>query len=135
MRPLSAFSGGVEMLDQWRRLAAARKARIETGEVGQRTAEPAQADGEANRRIFGQRDLGPRAVQAREKARGPDLRKNLDRRQVEGLLQRLARGDGALIAEIEILGGVGAVTRGPVEQDGLGMGEALFECERVDEGL
>ena len=86
MRPLSALAGGaraaqdvgdveggdrighaprsddrgraVEPFDQRRRLAAARQPGIETGDVGQRDAEAAEPDGEADRRLLRQRDLG-----------------------------------------------------------------------------
>ena len=73
----------VEPLDQRRRLAPAGKAGVETGEVGQRNAEAAEADREADRRVLRQRDLRARAVQASQKRRRPDVGEKLDRRQVQ----------------------------------------------------
>ncbi len=125
----------VEPLDQRRRFAAARQAGVKPGDVGQRDAEAAEADRQADRRVLGQRDLGARAVQPGEKTRRPDIGEQFDRRQVERHLQRLARRHRALVAEVEIFRRIGAVTRGPVEQHGLGMRETFLESERIDEGL
>ena len=70
----------VEPLDQRRRLAAARKAGIEPRKIGQRDPEPAKADGEADRRVFRQRDFGARAVQPGKKSGRADIGQKLDRR-------------------------------------------------------
>ena len=125
----------VEPLDERRRLAASREAGIEPREVGQRNAEPAKADGKADRRILRQRNFSPGAVQTREESCRADIGKELDRRQVERHLQRLARCHRALVAEIEILRRVSAIAHGTVEQPRLGMRETLFERQRIDEGF
>ena len=131
----SGDGGAVEPLDQRRRLAAAREAGVKPREVGQRHAEPAETDGEADQRILRQRDFGAGAVQAGEEGRRADVGQELDRRKIERHLQRLARRDRALVAEIEILRRIGAVAHRPVEQHCLRVGEALLERERIDEGL
>ncbi len=74
-------------------------------------------------------------MQPREEGRRAHVGQEFDRRQVERHLQRLARGHIALVAEIEILRRVGAIAHRPVEQHCLGMGEALLECKRINEGL
>ena len=124
-----------EPLDQRRRFAAAGEAGIKPREVGERDPEAAEADGEADRRILRQRDLGAGAMQAGEEGRRADVGQELDRRQVERLLQRLARRHRALIAESEVLRRIGAVAHRPVEQHRLRMGEPLLERQRIDEGL
>ena len=125
----------VEPLDQRRRLAAAREAGVEAGEVGERDPEAAKADGEADRRVLRQRDFGPGAMQPGEERRRSDVGKEFDRRKVERHLQRLARRHRAFVAEIEILRRVGPVAHRPVEQPRLRMGEALLESQRIDEGF
>ena len=125
----------VEPLDQRRRLAAAGEAGVEARNIGERDPEPAKADGEADRRVFRQRDFGARAVQAGKKSGRPDVGQKLDRREVERHLQRLARRHRAFVAEIEILRRVGPVAHRPVEQPRLRMGEALLERQRIDEGF
>ena len=79
--------------------------------------------------------VGARAVQPREKRARADVGQQFDRRQVERLLQRAPRRHRPLEAEIEILRRIGAVARGAVEQDRLGMREPLLERHRVDERL
>ena len=111
------------------------KSRVEAGDVGQRDTEAAEADREADRRLLGQRDVRAGAMEPREERRRTDVGEQLDRRQIERHLQRLARGHRALIAEIEVLRRVGAVAHRAVEQHRLRMGEALLERERIDEGL
>src|SRR5271163_968465 len=126
-------AGAVEPLEQRRRLAAAREARVEARDIDERDPQAPQSDRKADRRILGQRDLGPRAVQPRQKSRGADVGEHLDRGKIERHLQRLARRHRAPIAEVEILRRVGAVARGTVEQHRFGMGEPLLERERIDE--
>ena len=125
----------VEPLDERRRLAAAREAGVEPREIGQRNPKAAKTDGEADRRILRQRDLGARAMQPGKESRRADVGQQFDRRKIERHLQRLARRHRALVAEIEILRRVSAVAHRPVEQPRLRMGEALLEGERIDEGL
>ena len=125
----------IEPLDQRRRLAAAREAGVEPRKVGERNPKAAETDGEADRRILRQRDLGARAVQPGEKRRRADVGKQFDRREIERHLQRLARRHRALVTEIEILRRVSPVAHRAVEQPRLRMGEALFERQGIDEGF
>ena len=134
-RPDRRRRAPVEPLDQRRRLAAAGDPRVEARDVGQRHAEAAKSDCEADRRLLRQRDVGPGAVQPRQKGRRPDVGQKFDRRQIERHLQRLARGHRALVAEVEILRRISAVAHRPVEQHRLGMREAFLEGERVNERL
>ncbi len=111
------------------------KSCVKAREVGQRDPEPAEADGEADRRLLRQRDLRASAMEPGEERRRTDVGEKLDRRQIERHLQRLPRGHRALIAEVEILRRVRPVAHRPVEQHRLRMRKALLERERVDEGL
>ncbi len=134
-RRASLIGGPSSRSIESRRLAAAREAGIEPRDVDERNAEPAEPDGEADRRVLRQRDLGARAMQSGKKTFRAELGEHLDGGQVQRLLQRLARRHRALKALIEIFGRIGAVARRTVEEQGLGMGEALFEGERIDEGF
>ena len=71
----SSAGRAVEALVKRRRLAAARQTRIEPREVDQRNAEAAEADGEADRRVLGQRDGRSRAMQPRQKRGRADRRR------------------------------------------------------------
>ena len=136
LRMRAEGGGGRVSEAQRQHLAAAGQSDIGAGQILQGDAEAAEPDGEAGRAaVLGHGDRDAGITQAREEALGAERGQQFDGGHVERKLQGLARADHALEGHIEILGDIDAVTRRPVLQHRLGMGDAVVEGERVDEGL
>jgi hypothetical protein len=93
-------------------------------EIGQRDADPAEADRKPGRRDVRQGRRGARPAHARHEPRRPDRLQKLDGGHVERKLEGPAERDRAVELAIEILGRIAGEIDRPVLDQRFGVGDA-----------
>ena len=118
------------------RLAAAREAGIERGEIVQRQADAAERDGERRLgALSGSAGSTPTRRKRPTSLPGPTASSTFTAGMLSDCGERLADRHGAVEVLVEVLRRVGAEARRAILDQRLGMGEARLEGEAVDERL